>query len=81
LLLGVGMNFLPHYENYFLNKYSVPAYAHFAAQHEYKFRQVAGLSVKTLIVYKPSLYKPPLANSINRVDMFHANLIINYYWH
>lgn len=77
---GVSQVNLRELDDVRLNKYGLPSYHHFTALFDYRFKGYwEGLDLKFLAVYKraqdqniPDIYR------LNRVDMWHFNLIIDY---
>lgn len=79
--LGASAVHVQELNNYQLNKYGIPSYYHLTALLDYRFSgYLEGLDIKILGVYKPSQNpeKVPDEFRINRVDLWHANLIIDY---
>lgn len=81
--LGYGYYDLPDVKNYRLNKYQMPSYHHFLADLKYTFGGfVKGLNAEVLYVYKmdaANTYED-LRFVINKVNMHHFNIIINYFF-
>jgi hypothetical protein len=81
--LGYGYYDLPDVKNYRLNKYLMPSYHHFLADLKYSFAGfMNGLNAEILYVYKKdaaNTYEDP-KYVINKVNMHHLNIIINYYF-
>lgn len=68
-------------ENYKLNKYGMPSYYHFSAGADYHFKKhLKGMSIKALAVSKIAMQPNNLPDiyRINRVDMAHFNLVVDY---
>jgi hypothetical protein len=83
LELGYGYYDLPDVKNYRLNKYQMPSYHHFLADLKYAFGGfMKGLNAEILYVYKmdaANTYED-LRFVINKVNMHHFNIIINYFF-
>lgn len=79
--ISYGHYRLPDPLNARLNKYQFPSYHHFLADVRYQFRGfLEGLNVQALYVYKlqaGDTHENPRF-VINKVNMHHLNLIINY---
>lgn len=64
-----------------LNKYAMPSYTQFDINAQYQFKGGwKGLTAQALMLVKLPLNEPSLTEkqSFNKVDMLHADLIINY---
>lgn len=64
-----------------LNKYAMPSYAQANINTQYRFRGGwKGLAIQLLVLGKMPIEEAPLTEkqSFNKVDMLHADLIINY---
>lgn len=79
--LSYGYYDLPDVKNATLNKYQMPSYHHVMADVKYAFKGFAnGLSLEALYTYKKSAGETygDLKYLINKADMHHVNLILNY---
>jgi len=79
--LGAGITNTTDPEIPKLNKNGMPDWYHLAGRATWTFHnQFEGMSLGTMLVYKGYLGDKPLPQSfvINRVDMWHYNLIIDY---
>ena len=75
-----GLYQMPELADVRLNKYALPSYTQFDVNTQYQFKGVwKGLAAQFLVLAKLPL-DPDLTEkqSINKVDMLHADLIINY---
>lgn len=78
-MLGAGLALLPHHNDFVLNKYAVPSYYHYAGRVRKEFhKNWNGFSAEFLLVYKQAMDEVPYDYRINRVNMFHANLVLDY---
>jgi hypothetical protein len=79
--ISYGFYKMPDVRNAELNKYQMPSYHHVMADVKYTFKGMAkGLSLEALYTYKRNAgetYGDPKF-LINKVDMNHVNLILNY---
>jgi hypothetical protein len=78
-----GVYKMPSFDNYRLNKYSVPSYYHLALKGRYKFDGfLYGLEAQVLYVYKGTLEEPPADAALthNKVKMHHAALVLDYHF-
>ena len=76
-----GAYWLPAISDARLNKYAFPSYAQYVLNAQYQFQGGwKGMAIQLLYLYKMPLYDQDLSVSqaINKVDMHHVNLIINY---
>ena len=76
-----GAYWLPAISDARLNKYAMPSYAQFAVNTQYQFTGGwKGLAVQLLYLVKLPLYDQDLTakQAFNKVDMHHADLVINY---
>jgi hypothetical protein len=81
LNLAAGFVAMPDAKNYYLNKYSVPSYAHFVFDYKYNFsRFLQGTEAQILYVFKPSTgeYYGNPGSLFNKVDMHLFNVVINF---
>ncbi|MCS6904128.1 MAG: OprD family outer membrane porin [Bacteroidia bacterium] len=79
--LGISQVNPPDIQKVPLNKYGLPAYYHFLIQFQYKFTSyLEGLNIRFLIVNKTAQKPKEIPDNfrINRVDMWHINLILDY---
>ena len=79
--LDGGLYWLPSPSEFRLNKYNFPAYSHFDINAQYQFKGPwKGLAVQLIYLVKLPLYSDALTpqQTFNKVNMQHANLIINY---
>ena len=81
LELGAGYFELPDVKNFVLNKYGIPSYSQLNADVMYRFaRHLKGLEAHFLYVRKERIGND-YGNEryvINKVNMNHVNLILNY---
>jgi len=79
--ISYGYYDMPDVKDARLNKYQMPSYHHFLADVKYAFRGMGdGLSIELLYAYKKNAgetYRDP-KYLINKVDMHHFNIILNY---
>jgi hypothetical protein len=79
--VSYGYYDMPDVKNALLNKYQMPSYHHLLADVKYAFKNWAeGLSIEALYTYKKNggeIYGDQ-KYQINKVDMHHFNLILNY---
>ena len=79
--LGYGHYYLPEVTNTALNKYGLPSYSQLNMTLKYEFQKMLkGFDAQFIYVYKGGLGKD-FGNPkyvINKIDMSHFNLIINY---
>ncbi|MBK7553243.1 MAG: hypothetical protein IPI55_01210 [Flavobacteriales bacterium] len=76
-----GLYRMPELPDARLNKYAMPSYTQFDVNAQYQFNNGwKGLAAQVLVVAKLPLGNASLSEkqSINKVDMLHADLIINY---
>lgn len=75
-----GLFHLPDLAEVRLNKYAMPSYMQFDVNTQYQFRgNWQGLALQCLVLVKTPVEKGlSERQSINKVDMLHADLIINY---
>ena len=76
-----GAYWLPAISDARLNKYAFPSYAQYVLNAQYQFQGGwKGMAIQLLYLYKMPLYDQDLSErqAINKVDMHHVNLIINY---
>ncbi len=76
-----GLYRMPELTDARLNKYAMPSYTQFDVNAQYQFKNGwKGLAVQVLIVAKLPLGNASLTErqSINKVNMLHGDLIINY---
>ncbi|MCH8554789.1 MAG: hypothetical protein LAT76_06500 [Schleiferiaceae bacterium] len=81
LQLGAGIYQLPGVNNFALNKYGLPSFAHFYSRYHHQFHGLLeGLDIDVLAVYKANMEEgnPPPENRINRVDMINVAVVFNY---
>jgi hypothetical protein len=79
--VGLGWVNHPHPDDYQRNKYGVPSYIHYVAGIEKDFTGYwNGLSLRFLLVHKAALNPDSIEDKyrINRVDLWHLNLILDY---
>ena len=79
--ISYGYYDMPDVRNAVLNKYQMPSYHHFLADLKYAFKGFAnGLSLEALYTYKKNAGETYDDHKylINKVDMHHFNLILNY---
>lgn len=78
--LGAGSTRLLNVSDVVLNKYGMPSYYHFTGELSYKFSDyLDGLNLRLLVVNKTAKDKNiPNQFRINRVDMWHFNLVLDY---
>ena len=79
--LGAGYFKLPDVKNFVLNKYGIPSYAQLNANATYRFaRHLKGLEAHFLYVRKERIGNDYENERyvINKVNMNHVNLILNY---
>ncbi len=79
--LGAGSVSQPDVDNFQLNKYGVPSYYHFTADVGHKLAgNLEGLEIRFLLVNKTSKNRGEVSDQfrINRVDLWNANLIMDY---
>jgi hypothetical protein len=78
---GVGAVQNPDTDNHALNKYGLPSYYHFIAAAQYTFKgYLKGLDAKALVLNKTAIYPEEVPDKlrINRVDLWHFDLVMNY---
>lgn len=76
-----GAYLLPAITDARLNKYAMPSYAQFDINTQYQFKDAwKGLAMQLLVLGKVPIGTESLSEkqSFNKVDLLHANLIINY---
>ncbi len=81
--LGYGQYYVPHPDNYRLNKYGQPSYQQINASADYTFKGfLKNMDIQLLLVWKGNLEKNPILakNKINRVNMLNNNLVVNYHF-
>jgi hypothetical protein len=81
--ISAGIYRLPEVTDFKLNKYGLGDYAHINANLKYFFqKKLKGLDVQLLLMTKLNMDDKnlPEKNIYNRVNMFHTNIIINYYF-
>lgn len=78
-MLGAGISNLPGHQNYELNKYGVPSFYHYAFRLRKEFhKKWNGFAGEFLMVYKQSINEVAYEYRINRVNMMHFNLVLDY---
>jgi hypothetical protein len=81
--MGVSQANPPAVNDFKRNKYGLPAYYHFLGQLRYKFAgYLEGLNLRLLIANKTSQKTKEVSESfrINRVDLWHINFIVDYFF-
>lgn len=80
---GAGYYHLPESNDFRVNKYSMPSYYHLLMDIRYRFKGfLKGTSLRMIYLYKGNA-EAELTNKrnfINRVDMHHFNLILDYWF-
>jgi outer membrane porin, OprD family len=79
--LSYGQYYVPHPDNYRLNKYGLPSYRQVNTSADYSFKGfLKNMDIQLLLVWKDKLGKEPVLakNKINRVNMLNTNLVVNY---
>lgn len=80
---GGGYYNLPDSKDHRVNKYAMPSYYHLLMDFRYRFKGfLNGTSIRMIYLYKGNM-EDGLANKkvlINRVDMHHFNLILDYWF-
>jgi hypothetical protein len=82
-LLSAGIYQMPQVTNFALNKYGLGDYAHINTGIKYFFQNaLKGLDVQLLLMVKLNMDDKnlPEKNLYNRVNLFHTNVIVNYYF-
>jgi hypothetical protein len=81
--VSAGVYRMPEVTNFELNKYGLGDYAHINLNVKYFFQnKLKGLDIQLLFMGKVNMDDKNLAERYlyNRVNMFHTNVIINYYF-
>ena len=81
--LSSGIYQMPDVKNYRLNKYGLGDYVHLNANIKYEFQhKLKGLDVMLQLISKLNMDEQdlPEKNIYNRVNLFHTNVIVNYYF-
>jgi len=81
--LSAGIYRMPEVTDFYLNKYGLGDYAHINGNVKYAFQnKLKGLDALLLLMTKLNMDDKnlPEKNIYNRVNMFHINLIVNYYF-
>lgn len=80
---GAGYYNLPQSNEYRLNKYGMPSYYHLLMDFRYRFKGFfKGTSLRMIYLYKGNMEEGQANKKvmINRVDMHHFNLILDYWF-
>lgn len=85
LIAGIssGIYQMPDVKNYRLNKYGLGDYVHLNTNIKYEFQhKLRGLDVMVQLISKLNIDEQDLPEKhiYNRVNLFHTNVIINYYF-
>jgi outer membrane porin, OprD family len=81
--LSYGQYYVPHPDNYRLNKYGLPSYQQINASADYFFKGfLKNMDIQLLMVWKGNLEKEPVLAKykINKVNMLNSNLVVNYHF-
>jgi len=79
--LSAGLIDQPSVDNLRINKYALDNYYHFLAEYNYSFSNyLKGLSLRFITTYKKEMNEGSMTatQKINKVDMIHLNLVVNY---
>lgn len=81
--LSYGQYYVPHPDDYRLNKYGLPSYQQINVSADYSFKGfLKNMDIQLLLVWKGNLEKEPVLakNKINKVNMLNNNLVLNYHF-
>jgi hypothetical protein len=83
LSLGYGRYYLPHTDNYRLNKYGLPSYQQINVQADHQLGGfLKNLEIQLLLAWKGKIENHVLKpeNIINKVNMINTSFVMNYHF-